>query len=94
MEEPETIKIDEDLIERHLRATITIIEGLSGIIKTTEVFRLMKDYPIRPDGSINLSIAAIRKLGWPEGCLCKIMIDFTNDQFIIQRADTPKKERG
>lgn len=57
------------------------------MVKSADIMQLMKEYPIRPDGSINLTLAAIKKLNWPDGCLCRIMVDFTNDQFIIQRAD-------
>lgn len=50
------------------------------------IIPILKRYPIRPDGSINLTLEALRRLGWPDGTMCQITLDLREECFIIKKA--------
>lgn len=44
--------------------------------KLTGSVRLITEYPIRADSSVNLTSAAMKEMCWPYGMLCRIELNF------------------
>ena len=44
--------------------------------KLTGSVRLITEYPIRADSSVNLTAAAMKEMDWPTGMLCRIELNF------------------
>jgi len=52
------------------------------------IIPILKRYPIRLDGSINLTPEALRRLGWPAGTMCQITLDLRikgHERLIIEK---------
>lgn len=57
------------------------------------IIPILKECPIRPDNSINLTPEALRRIGWPAGTMCRITLDLRekeHERLIIERIPKQK----
>lgn len=58
------------------------------------IIPILKQYPIRPDNSINLTPEALKRIGWPAGTMCRITLDLRkkgHERLIIEKTPQSKK---
>jgi len=47
---------------------------------------VLREYPVRPDNTVNLTPGALRRLGWSVGTMIQVWVDENHDQIILTRA--------
>ncbi len=52
-----------------------------------DIIPILKDYPVRPDNSINVTAMVLKELNWPAGTMCRVSVDRQNKRIIIEKAD-------